>query len=82
MPLLVARGFPGGSDSKESACNAGDWGSIPGSGRSVGEGNGYPLRYSCLKNPMDREAWWAIVHGVTKSWTKLSTHTYTYTPTH
>ena len=69
MPLLVARGFPGGSDSKESACNAGDWGSIPGSGRSVGEGNGYPLQYSCLKNPMDREAWWAIVHGVTNNWT-------------
>ena len=51
-------GFPGGSDSKESACNAGDPGLIPGSGRSPGEGNGYPLQYSCLKNPMNRGAWW------------------------
>ena len=53
----------------ESACNAGDLGSIPGSGRSPREGNGNPLQYSCLENPMDREAWWAIVHGVTNSWT-------------
>ena len=50
-----------------SAYNAGDLGSIPGSGRSPGEGNGDPLQYSCLENPMDREAWWAIVHGVTES---------------
>ena len=50
-------GFPGGSDGKASACNAGDVGSIPGSGRSPGEGNGNPLLYSCLENPMDREAW-------------------------
>ena len=62
-------GFPGGSVGKESACIAGDLGSIPGSGRSLGEGNGNPLQYSCLENPMDREAWWATVHGVAKSWT-------------
>ena len=60
-------GFPGGSDGKESACSAGGLGSIPGSGRSSGEGNGYPLQCSCLENPMDRGAWQAIVHGVTKS---------------
>ena len=65
-------GFPGGSDGKESACNAGDPGSIPGSGRSSGEGNGYPLQYSCLENPMDRGALWATVHGVTRSWIRLS----------
>ena len=58
-------GFPGGSDGKESACNARDLGSIPGSGRSPGEGNGYPLQYSCLKNYMDRGAWQATAHGVT-----------------
>ena len=63
---MTSLGFPGGSDSKESAYNAGDLGSIPGSGRSPGEGNGYPLQYSCLENPMDRGAWWAIVHGVTQ----------------
>ena len=60
-------GFPGGSDSKESACNEGDVVSISESGRSPGEGNGYPLQYSCLENSMDRGAWWATVHGVTKS---------------
>ena len=60
-------GFPGGSDSKESTCNIGDQGSIPGPGRSPGEGNGYPLQYSCLENSMDRGAWWAIVHGVAKN---------------
>ena len=54
-------GFPGGSDSKESACNVGDSGSILGLGRSSGEGDGYPLQYSCLENPMDRGAWWAVV---------------------
>ena len=64
-------GFPGGSVGKESACNAGDLGSIPGSGRSPGEGNGNPLQYSCLQNSMDRGAWWITVHGVTKSWTQL-----------
>ena len=65
-------GFPGGSDSKESACNAGDPGSISGSGRSPGEGNGSPLLYSCLENSIGRGAWWATVHGVGKSWTQLS----------
>ena len=58
--LKVNEGFPGGSDGKEYACNAGDTGSIPGSGRSLGEGNGNPLWYSCLGNPMDRGAWQAI----------------------
>ena len=53
-------GFPGNSVSKESACRAGDLGSIPGSGRSPGEGNGNPLQYSCLENPVDREAWWVL----------------------
>ena len=52
--------------------NVGDLGLIPGSGRSPGEGNGNPLQYSCLENPMDRGAWWAIVHGVTKSQTRQS----------
>ena len=66
-------GFPDGSDGKESTCNAGDLGSISGFGRSPGEGNGYPLQYSCLENPMARGAWRAIVHGVTKSWTGLAT---------
>ena len=56
-------GFSGGSNDKESACSAGDLVLIPGSGRSPGEGNGYPLQYSCLENPMDRQAWQAIVHG-------------------
>jgi len=60
-------GFPGGSDSKESACSEGEPGSIPGWGRSLGEANGYSLQYSCLENPMDRGAWWAIVHGVAES---------------
>ena len=65
-------GFSAGSDSKKSACSAGDLGSIPGSGRSPGEGNGNPLQYSCLENSMNRRAWWAAVHGVVKSWTWLS----------
>ena len=65
-------GFPGGSDSKESACDAGDPGLIPGLGRSPGEGNGNPLQYPCLENAMDRGDWRAVVHGVTKSWTRLS----------
>ena len=63
-------GFPGGSDGKESTCNARDPGLIPGSRRSPVEGNGNPLQYSCLENPMDRGAWQAIVHGVTKSGTR------------
>ena len=62
-------GFPGGSDDKESSCNAGDPGLIPELGRSPGEGNGYSLQYSYLENFMDRGAWWATVHGVTKSQT-------------
>ena len=65
-------GFPDGLDNKESACNAVGPGLIPGSGRFPGEGNGNPLQYSCLENSVDREAWWATVHGVTKSWTRLS----------
>ena len=65
-------GFPGGSDVKASACNAGDLGLIPGLGRYPGEGNGNPLQYSCLENPMDRGAWCTIVHGVAKSRTRLS----------
>ena len=60
-------GFSGDSDDKESTCNAGDPGSIPGSGRSPGEENSNPLQYSCLENPVDREAWWAMVQKVTKS---------------
>ena len=60
-------GFPGGSDNKEFVCNGGDLGSIPGSGRSPVEGNGYLLWYSCLKGPMDRGAWWATVDRVAKS---------------
>ena len=56
-------GFPGGSDGKESSCNVGDLGLIPGWGKSPGEGHGNPLQYSCLDNPMDRGAWWTTVHG-------------------
>ena len=67
--------FPRGSDGKASAYNEGDLGSNTGSGRSPGEENGNPLQYSCLENPMDREAWWATVHGVAKSWTQLSDFT-------
>ena len=65
-------GFPGVSEGKVSACNVGDLGSIPGSGRCPGEGNGNPLQYSCLENSMDRGAWWAIAHGVAKSPAQLS----------
>ena len=72
MVLLHSKGFPGGSVGKVSACNEGEPCLIPGLGRSSGEGNGNPLQYSCLKNSMDRGAWWATVHGVTKSWTQLS----------
>ena len=70
--------FPGGSEVKASACNAGDLGLIPGLGRSPGEGNGNPLQYSCLENPMDGGAWWATVHGVAKSRTRLSDFTFTF----
>ena len=68
----VRLGFPGGWDSKASAHNVGDPGSIPESGRSPGEGSGTPLQYSCLENSMDGGAWWATVHGVAKSRTWLS----------
>ena len=64
--------IPGGSDDKESACNAGDPGSIPGLGRCPRKGNGYSLQDSCLENSTDRGAWWAIVHGITKSQAQLS----------
>ena len=70
-------GFSGGSEVKTSACNEGDLGSIPGSGKSPGKGNGNPFQYSCLENPMYREAWWATVHGVA-SWTRLSDCTFTF----
>ena len=72
LPTPVLLGFPGGSDGKESAFNAGELVSIPGSGRSPGGGYGNPLQCSCLENPMDRAAWWATVHGVAKSRTRLS----------
>ena len=68
----ISEGFPGGSDGEESSCKLGDSSSIPGSERSPGEGNGNPLLYSCLGNPMDRRAWQATVHGVTNSWTGLN----------
>ena len=64
--------FPGGSDSKGTACNVVDPGSIPELGRSPGVGHGNPLQYSCLENSLDRGAWWATVQGVTKSQTRLS----------
>ena len=66
------RGFPGGSNGKESARKAGDPGSIPGSGRSPAEGNGNPLQYSCLENSMERGTWRAVVHEIAKSQTRLS----------
>ena len=72
----LAKSFPVGSEVKASACNVGDLGSIPGSGRSPGEGNGNPLQYSCLENPMDGGAWRATVHGVAKSQTWLSDFTF------
>ena len=65
---MMQPGFPGGSDGKESAHNAGDLGSVPGLGRSPGEGDGNPLQY-CLENSMDTGAWQVTVHGVAKSWT-------------
>ena len=63
---MFSLGFPGGSDGKESSCNAGDQGSIPGLGRSPGEGHSNPLQHSCLENSMDRGAWQGTVHGVTE----------------
>ena len=70
--------FPGGSEVKAYACNAGDLDLIPGLERSPGKGNGNPLQYSCLENPMDGGTWWATVHGVAKSWTRLSDFTFTF----
>ena len=70
--------FPGGSDSLASVYSVGDLGLIPGSGRSPGEGNGNPLQYYYLQNSMDRGAWWATVHGVAKSRTRLSDFTFLY----
>ena len=64
-------GLPGGSEVKASACNVGDQGSVPRLGRSPGEGNGTPLQYACLENPMDGGTWWAIVHGVAESRTQV-----------
>ena len=69
-------GFPRGSMIKNSLAAAGYSGSVPGSGRSLGEGNGNPFQYSCLDNPMDREAWWIIIHGVAESQNQLSMHTW------
>ena len=80
--VMMKLGFPGAVDGKESTCNAGDLGVIPVSGRSPGEGNGYPLQYSCLENSMDRWAWEATVHGVTElDVTEQRTHTYIYDET-
>ena len=70
--IYCALGLPDGSDGKESVCKAGDLASLPGLGRSSGEGNGTPLQSSCLENLMDRGAWVFTVHGVTKSWTRLN----------
>ena len=70
--------FPGGSDDKETACDTGDLGSIPGLGRFPGGGHGNPLQYSCLANPMDRGAWWATVHRsqrVGHDWAAKHIHT-------
>ena len=88
--LIHHYGLPWWLSGKEPACNAGvagDMGLIPESGRSPGGGHGNPLQYSCLENPMNKGAWWATVHGVTKSWTQLKwfsthTHTHTYACTH
>ena len=77
-PAALLLGLPCSSSDKASACNAGDQGSVPGSGRFSGEGIGNPLQYTCLENSMDREAWWAIVLGIAKSRTRLTnTHTHT-----
>ena len=78
IDLCPSKGFPGGSDGKASAYNEGDQGLIPGWGRSPGEGNGNPLQYSCLENPMDGESSWATVHGVSKSQTRLNDFTFTF----
>ena len=77
---MAYKGFPGGSDSKESVCSSGDPGSIPGLGRSPGEGNGNWLQYSCLENAMDRGAWQVTVCGAAKSRTQLSDFTSLHFP--
>ena len=79
LPTPVFLGFPGGSAGKESACSVGDPGSIPGLERFPAEGNGNPLQYSCLENPMDREAWWATVHRVSQLDTSETTKQYIFT---
>ena len=82
LPTPVVLSFPGSSAGKESACNEGDLGSIPGLERSPGEGNTNPLQYSCLENSMDRRIWWATVHGVAKSQTWLDDfHFHNFWPT-
>ena len=73
-------GFPGGTEVKNLPASAGGADSISGSGRSLGEGNGNPLQYSCLGNPMDRGTWWATVHSVPKSHTGLSMYTHRWCP--
>ena len=87
MKLTCIKGFPGRSVGKESTCNAGDLGLIPGLGRSPGGGHGNPPQYSCLENPMDRGAWGATVHRVAKSRTRrkrrsMRAHTHAHTRTH
>ena len=74
--MISPLAFPGGSEGKASVYNVGNLDLSPGLGRSPGEGNGNPLQYYCLENPMDRGAWWATVHGVAKSWTRLSNFTH------
>ena len=78
---VMLSGFPGGSDVEQSACNARDLGSIPGLGRSPEEGNGYPFQYSGQENSTDKGAWQATVHGVAKSWTRLSDFHFTFLDT-
>ena len=68
----LSKGFPGGSDGRESACSVGDPGSVPGSGRAPGGGNGNPLQYSCLESSTDRGAWWAAAHGVAEHRTRAT----------
>ena len=80
MIIAVRKGFPGGSDGKESACYAGDLGLIPGSRRYLREGNGNSLQYSCLENSKDRGAWQATVHGVSKE--SDTTEQLTYAKSH
>ena len=75
MNSRIAWNFPGGSNDKESACNVGDPGLIPGLRRSPGEGNGNPLQYPCLENPVDKGSWWASVHGVEN---EQLTHTHNF----